>query len=130
MKGLRMSVPKDLKYTKDHEWARIEGNMATIGITDHAQSELGDIIFVEFPEVGQELVREEPFGTIEAVKTVADLYAPLSGKVVELNQNLEENPAAINEDPYNAGWIIKMEFSGSADLDSLLDAQAYEDLIA
>ncbi len=125
-----MSIPKDLKYTKDHEWARIEGNMATIGITDYAQSELGDIIFVEFPEIGQELVREDPFGTIEAVKTVADLYAPLSGKVVELNQDLEENPAAINEDPYKVGWIIKMEFSEPADLDLLLDAQAYEDLIA
>lgn len=125
-----MTIPKDLKYTRDHEWVRIDGDIATVGITDHAQSELGDIIFIEFPDLNQELAQEEPFGTIEAVKTVADLYAPLSGKVIKINQDLEDNPVAVNEDPYNSGWIIKIKLSNSARIEALLNADSYQDLIA
>ena len=121
-----MNVPENLLYTKDHEWVFVEGDVATIGVTDYAQSELGDIVFVELPEVGAEIELGDPFGTIEAVKAVSDLYAPLTGKVSEINQGLDDDPMIINRDPYGEGWIIKIEFSNEAELDQLLDAQAYE----
>ncbi len=122
-----MNFPEELKYTKSHEWVRIEGNTATIGITDHAQSELGDIVFVELPEVGRELEPDSEFGTIEAVKTVADLYAPIQGKVSEVNSELADAAEIINEDPYGKGWIIKMEFEELKG--ELIDASAYQALI-
>jgi glycine cleavage system H protein len=124
-----MHIPEDLKYTKDHEWARIEGNVATIGITDYAQSELGDIVYVELPEKGLATKQSESFGTIEAVKAVSDLFAPLSGEVTDVNTRLSDEPEIINKDPYGDGWIIKIKFSGKGELDHLLDKMAYEELI-
>ena len=124
-----MHIPENLKYTKDHEWAQIEGDVVTIGITDYAQSELGDIVFVELPDVGLTTKQAESFGTIEAVKAVSDLFAPLSGEVVDVNANLADNPETINEDPYGNGWIIKIKISDKGELDSLLDKSAYEELI-
>ncbi len=124
-----MHIPEELKYTKDHEWARIEGDIATIGITDYAQSELGDIVYVELPQVGLETKQMESFGTIEAVKAVSDLFAPLSGEVVEINEKLSDNPDIMNKDPYGAGWIIKIKLSHKGELDSLLDKEKYEELI-
>ena len=121
-----MEFPKDLKYTKDHEWVKIEGNTATIGITDFAQSELGDIVFVEVETEGDELDAGEIFGTIEAVKTVSDLFMPVTGKVVKFNENLESNPELINDDPYGEGWMIKVEFAEGAATEELMDAEAYE----
>ena len=111
-----MNIPQDLLYSKDHEWVRVEGDVATVGITDFAQSELGDIVFVEVETVDEELDGEEVFGTIEAVKTVSDLFMPVSGTVAELNEGLEDNPALINEDPYGEGWIIKVKLADGADL--------------
>lgn len=124
-----MKVPGELKYSKDHEWVRVEGDIAVVGVTDFAQSELGDIVFVEVETEGETLGREEVFGTIEAVKTVSDLFMPVSGEIVEFNQSLESNPEAVNSDPYGAGWMIKIKLSDPSELDSLLDAQAYSDLI-
>jgi glycine cleavage system H protein len=124
-----MHIPEELKYTKDHEWARIEGDVATIGITDYAQSELGDIVYVELPEVGLETKQMESFGTIEAVKAVSDLFAPLSGEVVKINDKLSDNPEIMNKDPYGDGWIIKIKLSDKGELDSLLDKEKYEELI-
>ena len=124
-----MHIPENLKYTKDHEWAKIDGDVATIGITDYAQSELGDIVFIELPEVGLTAGQAESFGTIEAVKAVSDLFAPLSGEVVEVNSKLTDNPEMINEDPYGKGWIIKIKLSDKGELDSLMDKSAYEELI-
>ncbi len=121
-----MEFPKDLKYTKDHEWVKIEGNSATIGITDFAQSELGDIVFVEIETEGETLDAGEIFGTIEAVKTVSDLFMPITGKIVKFNDALEANPELINEDPYGEGWMIKVEFEEGAATEELLDADAYE----
>ena len=120
-----MNIPQDLLYSKDHEWVRVEGDVATVGITDFAQSELGDIVFVEVETVDEELDGEEVFGTIEAVKTVSDLFMPVPGTVAELNEGLEDNPALINEDPYGEGWIIKVKLAEGADLSSLLNAEAY-----
>jgi len=129
-----MNIPKDLKYTNDHEWVRIEGEFAIVGITDFAQKELGEIVFVEIDTLGDEVAKDEVFGTVEAVKTTSDLMSPLSGEVVEFNPELDEdegdNPGMINEDPYGKGWIIKLKFSDAAELDDLLDAEAYENLIA
>ena len=124
-----MSLPQDLKYTKEHEWIKIDGDMATIGITDHAQGELGDIIFVEFPDTDQEIELDEPFGTIEAVKTVADLFGPLTGRVVEINDILEDNPEKVNEDSYGDGWILKISISNPGELNALLSADQYASLI-
>jgi glycine cleavage system H protein len=124
-----MHIPEDLKYTKDHEWAKIDGDIATIGITDYAQSELGDIVFVELPEKGLTTSQGESFGTIEAVKAVSDLFSPLSGEVAEVNSDLADNPEKINEDPYGKGWIIKIKLSDKTEVDSLLDKSAYEELI-
>ena len=125
-----MSIPLELKYTKDHDWVRVEGNVATVGITAFAQGELGDIVYVEVETEGEELGKEEIFGTVEAVKTVSDLYLPLTGKIVEFNTALEATPEVVNSDPYGDGWMIKVEFSDTAELDSLLSAADYEALIS
>ena len=120
-----MNFPQDLHYSKDHEWVRVEGDVATVGITDFAQSELGDIVFVEVETEDEELELEEVFGTIEAVKTVSDMFMPIAGTVMELNQALEDNPALINEDPYGEGWIIKIKLDGAPDLSGLMTSEAY-----
>lgn len=122
-----MNIPTGLQYTKDHEWVKIDGSTATIGITDFAQSELGDIVYVDITTVGQTISHGNVFGTVEAVKTVSDLYMPLSGKVLEINPLLESNPEKVNEDPYGNGWMIKVEISGDAD--SLLSSTEYSALI-
>ena len=124
-----MSVPTDLKYTKDHEWIRIDGDVATIGITDFAQGELGDIVYVEVETVDEELDAEEVFGTVEAVKTVSDLFMPIAGEVFEFNESLESNPEKVNEDPYGEGWMIKVKIADSSAVASLLEAGQYEELI-
>jgi len=120
-----MNIPENLHYSKDHEWVRVEGDVAFVGITDFAQSELGDIVFVEVETVDEDLPIEEVFGTIEAVKTVSDLFMPVAGKVLEFNEGLEDNPALINEDPYGEGWVIKIQLGDGVDLSSLLTAEAY-----
>ena len=124
-----MSVPSNLLYTKDHEWVLIEENMATIGITNFAQSELGDIVYVEVETEGENLEKEEVFGSIEAVKTVSDLFMPLSGEITSFNEELETQPELVNSDPYGEGWIIKIEFSNKSELDELLNAEAYQNSI-
>ena len=124
-----MNIPKNLKYTKDHEWVKIEGDVATIGITSFAQSELGDIVFVEVDTEGEDLEVEEVFGTIEAVKTVSDLFMPIAGKVVEVNPSLEDKPELVNDDPYGEGWIIKIDISEQSQIDSLLSPSDYKNLI-
>jgi glycine cleavage system H protein len=124
-----MNFPENLKYTKDHEWVLIEGNTATIGITDFAQGELGDIVYVEIETEGETLGREEVFGTVEAVKTVSDLFMPLSGKVLEINPNLEANPESVNTDAYGSGWMIKISVDNNTELNDLLDSTAYKALI-
>ncbi len=124
-----MNIPKDLKYTKDHEWCKVDGDIVTIGVTDFAQSELGDIVFVEVETEGEELDKEEVFGSIEAVKTVSDLFMPIGGEVMEFNEELEANPEVVNSDPYGEGWMIKVKVADQSELDELLDASAYEDLI-
>ncbi|MCW3807862.1 glycine cleavage system protein GcvH [Plebeiibacterium marinum] len=125
-----MNVPENLKYTKDHEWVLIDGEKATVGITDFAQGELGDIVFVEIETEGEELEKEEVFGTIEAVKTVSDLYMPVDGKVVEFNEELEGNPELVNKDPYEGGWMIKIEAKDVAQFDELLTADQYKEHIS
>jgi len=122
-----MNIPEGLKYTKDHEWIKIEGTTATIGITDFAQSELGDIVYIDITTVGETVKEHDIFGTVEAVKTVSDLFMPVTGKVLELNPVLDANPEKVNEDPYGDGWMIKVEVSGSAD--GLLSASQYKELI-
>ena len=124
-----MSVPEKLAYTKEHEWIAVDGNVATIGITDYAQGELGDIVFVELPEVDDETEQMESFGTIEAVKAVSELYAPVTGKVVEINERLEDEPELINSDPYGEGWMIKVDLSDTSELDGLLSAADYQKVI-
>jgi glycine cleavage system H protein len=124
-----MEIKSELKYTKDHEWIQIEGKDAIIGITDYAQSELGDIVFVEIETIGDDLKKEEIFSSVEAVKTVSDLFAPLSGKIIEINEALEDNPELVNNDPYGEGWIIKMEIKDLSEIEDLLDADSYKDLI-
>jgi len=124
-----MNIPENLKYTKDHEWTKIEGDIATIGITDFAQKELGDIVFVEIETVGETLEKEETFGTVEAVKTVSDLFMPLSGEIIEKNEGLDDSPESINKDPYGEGWMIKIKISDLSEIDELLDAAAYKELI-
>lgn len=123
-----MNVPEELKYTKNHEWVKVEGSTATIGITDFAQRELGDIVFVEVEKVGETISLGDVFGTVEAVKTVSDLYMPLTGELVEFNGELEASPELVNEDPYGAGWMIKVNFEGELPTD-LLTAEAYSDLV-
>ncbi len=124
-----MNIPDNLKYTKEHEWLKIEGNEGIIGITEFAQKELGDIVFIEVETVGETLDREDPFGTIEAVKTVSDMFMPLSGEVLEFNEALESNPEIVNKDPYGEGWIIKIRISDPGELNDLLDADGYKELI-
>lgn len=123
-----MSVPANLKYTKEHEWILIDGDQATVGITDFAQGELGDIVFVEIETVGQSVARDEVFGTVEAVKTVSDLFMPLSGTILEKNSQLDNAPEAVNSDPYGDGWMIKIKISNPAEIDQLLSADAYAEL--
>ncbi|MGN7477533.1 glycine cleavage system protein GcvH [Solibacillus silvestris] len=124
-----MSTPKELRYSKEHEWVKIEDGKATIGITDFAQSELGDIVFVELPEVGDEISKDQPFGSVESVKTVSELYAPLSGKVVAINEELLDNPEFVNESPYGTAWMITVELTEEAEVEELMDADAYAALI-
>ncbi|MBN2910713.1 glycine cleavage system protein GcvH [Polycladomyces sp. WAk] len=125
-----MNLPKELRYSEEHEWVKEEGdNKVRVGITDFAQSELGDIVFVELPEAGTEVTAGEPFGSVESVKTVSELYAPVSGKVVEVNGELEDSPEKVNESPYGDGWMIVVEMSDPSDLDKLLSAEKYEELV-
>jgi len=124
-----MNVPAELKYTKDHEWIKLEGNIATVGITDFAQGELGDIVYVEIESLNYTLEAEEVFGSVEAVKTVSDLFMPITGEVIEINEALEDQPEQVNEDPYGAGWMVKVQCSDISQIDSLLDAEAYTTLV-
>ena len=124
-----MKIPKELKYTKDHEWISFDGQIATVGITDFAQRELGDIVYVEVETLGESLEADDIFGTVEAVKTVSDLFLPVAGKIIEFNDSLEENPEDVNSDPYLKGWMIKLEVNNPNDLNDLLDSDQYKDLI-
>ncbi len=125
-----MNFPDNLRYTKDHEWISLEGNVATVGITDFAQGELGDIVYVDVTTVGQHLEENAVFGTVEAVKTVSDLFLPVAGKILEVNEDLNNAPEAVNSDPYGAGWMIKMEVDNVADVEGLMDAAAYSQLVS
>lgn len=120
-----MNIPAELKYTKDHEWVKLEGDIATIGITEFAQSELGDIVYVEVETVGETMAQEEVFGSVEAVKTVSDLFLPMSGEIIEFNEALEASPEVVNNDPYGAGWMVKVRISDPSEFEALLDAAAY-----
>ncbi|WP_269234672.1 glycine cleavage system protein GcvH [Flavobacterium flavigenum] len=124
-----MSIPANLKYTKDHEWVSIDGDVATVGITHFAQKELGDIVYVEVETLDQTLEKDEVFGTVEAVKTVSDLFLPLSGEIIAFNEDLESAPEAVNSDPYGAGWMIKVKIANASEIDSLLSDEAYKQLI-
>lgn len=124
-----MNVPVELKYTKDHEWIRMEGNIAYVGVTDFAQGELGDVVFVEIETVGETLKKEEPFGTIEAVKTVSDMFMPVSGEVLEVNPLLEKSPDTVNKDPYGKGWMIKIKVTDPSEAEDLLSAEKYKALL-
>lgn len=124
-----MNIPTNLKYTKDHEWIAIEGNIATVGITDFAQSELGDIVYVEVETLDQTLDKDEVFGTVEAVKTVSDLFLPVSGEIIEFNEELESNPETVNSDPYGKGWMVKVKISDESQIAELLDSESYSKLI-
>ena len=124
-----MNIPSELKYTKDHEWISLEGDIATVGITDFAQRELGDIVYVEVETIGEILNADEVFGTVEAVKTVSDLFLPVSGEIIEFNESLEDTPEEVNLNPYSNGWMIKMKVSNIDDLSSLLNAEQYQELI-
>ena len=124
-----MNIPESLKYTKDHEWVKIEGNTATVGITEFAQKELGDIVFVEIETQGEHIALGDVFGTVEAVKTVSDLFMPLSGKVVTINEDLGSSPETVNQNPYGSGWMIKIDISDSSEVDKLLSADSYKELI-
>tara|TARA_B110000046_G_scaffold186003_1_gene231232 strand:- start:4358 stop:4738 length:381 start_codon:yes stop_codon:yes gene_type:complete len=124
-----MNIPAELKYTKDHEWIKIEGNIATVGVTDFAQGELGDIVYVDVDTLDDTIEEGENFGSVEAVKTVSDLFMPLSGEVIEFNEELEDEPELVNTDPYGKGWMIKINISDSSQIENLLDAEAYKDLI-
>jgi glycine cleavage system H protein len=124
-----MNTPKELRYSEEHEWVRVEGDKVRIGITDFAQSELGDIVFVELPEVGTEIKANEPFGSVESVKTVSELYAPISGRVVEVNEELNDNPEYVNESPYEKAWMIVVEPFDMSEIDNLLTAEQYEEMV-
>ena len=124
-----MNTPNDIKYTKEHEWVSLDGETATIGITDYAQSQLGDIVFVEFPDINSEINQNETFGVIEAVKTVADLFAPVSGEIIEVNSSLEDSPNFINSDPYGSGWIIKVKIKDSNEYNGLMSSDVYDEHI-
>ena len=124
-----MNIPADLKYTKEHEWVKVDGNVATIGITDYAQGELGDIVFVELPDIGADVRQMDSFGTIEAVKAVSDVYSPVTGTVKEVNSALDDDPMIINQDPYGDGWMLKVELSDESEIEQLLDAAGYKGII-
>ena len=124
-----MNIPSDLKYTKDHEWVKVDGEIAIVGITDFAQGELGDIVYVEVETLDETLELEEVFGTVEAVKTVSDLFLPVSGEIIEFNESLEDEPEKVNTDPYGEGWMIKIKMSDTSQLNDLLDADAYKELV-
>ncbi|MCM8568794.1 glycine cleavage system protein GcvH [Gramella jeungdoensis] len=124
-----MNIPQELKYTKDHEWVKIEGDTATIGVTDFAQGELGDIVYVEVETLDETLEKEEVFGTVEAVKTVSDLFMPVSGEIIEFNDSLEDEPEKVNSDPYGEGWMIKVKLSDASEVDELLSAEEYKEVI-
>jgi glycine cleavage system H protein len=123
-----MNTPKELRYSEEHEWVKVEGDKVRIGITDFAQSELGDIVFVELPSVGDEIKADEPFGSVESVKTVSELYAPISGVIVEVNENLDDSPEFVNESPYEKAWMIVVEPANAADMDNLMTAEQYEEM--
>jgi glycine cleavage system H protein len=127
--GIAMSTPKDLRYSEEHEWVKVEDGKVRIGITHFAQSELGDIVFVELPEVGDELTADEPFGSVESVKTVSELYAPISGKVVEVNEDLADSPEFVNESPYEKAWMVVVEPTDLSEVDKLMDAEKYNAMI-
>ncbi len=124
-----MNIPSELKYTKDHEWIKIDGDVATVGITDFAQGELGDIVYVEVETVGETLSQEEVFGTVEAVKTVSDLFQPLEGEIVAFNEALEDDPELVNNDPYGEGWMVKIQIADASQIEGLLSSEAYQELI-
>ncbi len=124
-----MNIPQELKYTKDHEWVKIDGDVATVGVTDFAQGELGDIVYVEVETLGETLERDEVFGTVEAVKTVSDLFLPLAGEILEFNESLENTPEKVNSDPYGEGWMIKLKISDQSQMSNLLSPEEYKDLI-
>jgi len=124
-----MNIPKDLKYTKDHEWVKIDGDVATVGVTDFAQSELGDIVFVEIETLDEDLSAEEVFGSVEAVKTVSDLFMPLGGNIIEVNEAIETSPELVNSDPYGEGWMVKIKISDKSEIDNLLNFDSYSNLI-
>lgn len=124
-----MNIPEELRYTEEHEWVKLDGNVATVGITDFAQSELGDIVYLEIDTLDTEINSNDVFGTVEAVKTVSDLFMPVNGKVIEVNSSLEDNPEVVNDDPYGDGWIIKIEVSNPSDIDALMSSEEYKNLI-
>ncbi|MFM1912860.1 MAG: hypothetical protein RIR51_698 [Bacteroidota bacterium] len=124
-----MSFPKDLKYSEEHEWIRVEGDTGVVGISDHAQSQLGDIIFVDVNTLGEEISQNEVFGSVDAVKTASDLFLPISGEIIEINSQLESNPELVNNDPYGEGWIIKIKIKDSSELESLMDADSYQNFV-
>jgi len=124
-----MEIPSALKYSKEHEWVATEGSVATIGITDHAQDQLGEIVYLELPSVGDKISKDDPFGVVESVKAVSDIYAPVSGTVIEINEDLPESPEIVNEDPYGDGWLVKVRLSDADDLEDLLDSEEYEQLV-
>ena len=125
-----MEIPQGLKYSKEHEWVTTDDSVATIGITDHAQGQLGEIVYIELPAVGEKISKDDPFGVIESVKAVSDIYAPVSGTVVEINEDLPESPEVVNEDPYGDGWLIKVKMSDATDLEDLMDSEEYAEMIA
>ncbi|WP_407268635.1 glycine cleavage system protein GcvH [Radiobacillus sp. PE A8.2] len=124
-----MSLPKDLRYSEEHEWVKVEGDKVRIGITDHAQSELGDIVFVELPEVGDQIETDAPFGSVESVKTVSELYAPVSGKVIEVNEELDDSPEFVNESPFDKAWMIVVEPTNMSEVEELMTAEAYQEMV-
>jgi glycine cleavage system H protein len=125
-----MEIPQGLKYSKEHEWVATEDNVATVGITDHAQDQLGEIVFIELPAVGDKISKDDPFGVVESVKAVSDIYAPVSGTVVEINEELPESPEVVNEDPYGDGWLVKVRISDPSDLEDLMDGDEYAEMVA
>jgi glycine cleavage system H protein len=130
LEGVYMEVPPGLKYSKEHEWVATEESVATIGITDHAQDQLGEIVYLELPSVGEKISKDDPFGVVESVKAVSDIYAPISGTVIEINEGLPESPEVINEDPYGDGWLIKVRVSDLSEFDDLMDSEEYEEMVA
>jgi glycine cleavage system H protein len=130
LEGVYMEVPPGLKYSKEHEWVATEESVATIGITDHSQDQLGEIVYLELPSVGEKISKDDPFGVVESVKAVSDIYAPISGTVIEINEGLPESPEVINEDPYGDGWLIKVRVSDLTEFEDLMDSEEYEEMVA